>query len=46
MSQIWLKLDSAGAVVTGSEKLIVFHQCPERGCSYACGVTGVEFKPN
>ena len=44
--QIWLKLDSAGAVVTGSEKLIAFHQCPERGCSYACGVTGVEFKAN
>lgn len=34
-----------GAVVPGSLKPIAFHQCPERGCSYACGVTSVEFKP-
>lgn len=35
-----------GAVVAGSEKLIAFHQCPERGCSYACGVTSVKFEKN
>lgn len=34
-----------GAVVPGSLNPIAFHQCPERGCSYACGVTSVEFKP-
>lgn len=33
-----------GAVVPGSLKPVAFHQCPERGCSYACGVTPVEFK--
>lgn len=42
--QVAFKLDGAGAVIPGSERLIAFHQCPERGCSYACGVTGVEFK--
>lgn len=35
-----------GAVVPGSLKPIAFHQCPERGCTYACGVTSVEFKPS
>lgn len=44
--QVAFKLDGAGAVIPGSERLIAFHQCPERGCSYACGVTGVEFKKN
>ena len=42
--QVAFKRDAAGAVIPGSERLIAFHQCPERGCSYACGVTGVEFK--
>ena len=42
--QIAFKRDAAGAVIPGSERLVAFHQCPERGCSYACGVTGVEFK--
>ena len=42
--QVAFKRDGAGAVIPGSERLIAFHQCPERGCTYACGVTGVEFK--
>ncbi|UPT73748.1 MAG: hypothetical protein M0D55_18165 [Elusimicrobiota bacterium] len=41
--QVSFKLEN-GAVVPGSLKPIAFHQCPERGCSYACGVTSVEFK--
>lgn len=44
--QVAFKRDAAGAVIPGSERLIAFHQCPERGCTYACGVTGVEFKRN
>lgn len=42
--QIAFRRDASGALVPGSEKLIAFHQCPERGCSYACGVTSVAFK--
>lgn len=42
--QLEFKLDAAGAVVPDSMRLIAFHQCPERGCSYACGVTSVDFK--
>jgi len=43
--QIAFKLEN-GAVVPGSLKPVAFHQCPERGCSYACGLTPVEFKPS
>lgn len=41
--QLEFKLDAAGAVVPDSMRLIAFHQCPERGCSYACGMTTVNF---
>ena len=41
--QLEFRLDAAGAVVPDSMRLIAFHQCPERGCSYACGMTTVAF---
>jgi hypothetical protein len=42
--QLAFKLDANGSV-TGELKPTAFHQCPERGCTYACGMTTVEFKP-
>ncbi len=42
--QLAFKRDANGSV-SGDLKPIAFHQCPERGCSYACGVTSVTFKP-
>lgn len=36
---------AAGRAVPGSERLTAFHQCPERGCAYACGLTSVAFEP-
>ena len=42
--QLAFKLDANGSV-TGDLKPTAFHQCPERGCTYACGMTTVEFKP-
>ncbi len=44
--QLSFGLDVNGAVIPGTEVLTAFHQCPERGCSYACGMTSVEFKKN
>lgn len=41
--QVSFRLDAAGAPAPGTERLVAFHQCPERGCSYACGLTAVEF---
>lgn len=34
-----------GSVKETTLKPLAFRQCPERGCSYACGVTSVEFAP-
>ena len=44
--QLSFAIDENGAIKPASVKPIAFHQCPERGCSYACGVTSVEFKPS
>lgn len=43
--QVAFRAGADGVIEPGTVRIVAWHQCPERGCTYACGVTGVEFVP-